>query len=89
LTPGRHNIVFAFKSDGPGLGKGGKGTITIDGTEAASGTFPHTIPFALEASETFDVGSDTGTGVDENDYQTPFAFNGKLSSLKIELEPSP
>jgi arylsulfatase len=89
LTPGKHNLVFSFKSDGPGLGKGGKGTITIDGAEAASGTFPNTIPFALEASETFDIGSDTGTGVDDNDYQAPFAFDGKLSSLKIELQPQP
>jgi hypothetical protein len=50
---------------------------------------PNTIPFALEASETFDVGSDTGTGVDDSDYQAPFAFDGKLSSLKIELQPHP
>ncbi len=64
----------------PGLGKGGTGTITVDGVEAGSGTFPHTIPFALEASETFDVGSDTGTGVNDADYQTPFAFDGKLNS---------
>ena len=55
--------------------------------EAASGTFPHTIPFALEASETFDVGSDTGTGVDDEDYQTPFAFTGKLNKITIQLEP--
>ncbi|MGO7902916.1 hypothetical protein ACC719_36645, partial [Rhizobium ruizarguesonis] len=55
----QNNLVFSFKSDGPGLGKGGKGTITIDGAEAASGTFPNNIPFALEASETFDIGSDT------------------------------
>jgi len=86
LTPGRHKVAFTFKSDGVGLGKGGTGTIMVDGTQAASGTFPHTIPFALEASETFDVGSDTGTGVDD-EYQTPFTFTGKLNSLTIRLEP--
>jgi arylsulfatase len=52
-----------------------------------SGTFPHTIPFALEASETFDIGSDTGTGVNDADYQTPFAFSGTINSLTIELDP--
>jgi arylsulfatase len=88
LMPGEHTVAFAFKSDGPGLGKGGTGTITIDGIQAASGTFPQTIPFALEASETFDIGSDTGTGVDDGDYQAPFAFTGKLNSLKIKLEPA-
>jgi arylsulfatase len=87
LTPGKHKVEFAFKSDGPGLGKGGTGTITVDGAEAGSGTFPHTIPFALEASETFDIGSDTGTGVDDQDYQTPFAFDGKLNSLTLKLLP--
>ena len=88
LTPGKHKVEFAFKYDGPGLGKGGTGTITVDGVEAGSGTFPHTIPFALEASETFDVGSDTGTGVNDADYQTPFAFDGKLNNLTLKLLPA-
>jgi arylsulfatase len=87
LSPGRHTVEFVFKSDGQGLGKGGTGTITVDGAAAASGTFPHTIPFALEASETFDVGSDTGSGVNDADYQTPFGFTGKLNKLTIKLEP--
>ena len=78
---------ICFKSDGPGLGKGGAGTIRVDGVEAGSETFPHTIPFALEASETFDMGSDTGTGVNDPDYQTPFAFDGKLNSLTLKLLP--
>ena len=87
LTPGKHKVEFDFKYDGPGLGKGGTGIITVDGAEAGSGTFPHTIPFALEASETFDVGSDTGTGVNDADYQTPFAFDGKLNTLTLKLRP--
>jgi arylsulfatase len=88
LTAGKHKVVFTFKSDGPGLGRGGTGTILVDGTVVATGSFPHTIPFALEASETFDIGSDTGTGVNDADYQTPFAFTGQLDGLKIELEPA-
>ena len=87
LTPGKHKVEFAFKSDGPGLGKGGTATITVDGAEAGSGTFPHTIPFALEASETFDIGSDTGTGVNDADYQAPFAFDGTLNTLTLKLLP--
>ena len=88
LTPGKHTVEFAFKYDGPGLGKGGTGTITVDGVEVGQGTFPHTVPFALEASETFDVGSDTGTGVNDADYQTPFAFDGKLNNLTLKLLPA-
>jgi hypothetical protein len=41
----------------------------------------------FEASESFDVGSDTGTGVNDEDYQTPFAFDGKLNNLTIKLIP--
>ena len=31
--------------------------------------------------ESFDVGVDTRTGVDDNDYQVPFRFTGKLDKL--------
>ena len=41
----------------------------------------------LTTSETFDIGSDTGTGVNDADYQTPFAFNGTLNSLTLKLLP--
>jgi hypothetical protein len=48
--------------------------------------FPHTIPFALEG-ETFDVGSDTGSGVNDKDYEPPFHFTGKLDKLTVRLAP--
>ena len=32
------------------------------------------------------MGSDTGTGVDDEDYQTPFAFDGKLNKLTLAIE---
>jgi hypothetical protein len=32
---------------------------------------------------TFDVGSDTGTGMDDRDHQVPFAFTGTIGKLKI------
>jgi arylsulfatase len=87
LAPGKHAIEFDFKYDGPGLGKGGTATIKVDGREAANQKFERTIPFNLEPSETFDVGSDTGTGVEDRDYQLPFKFTGKFNKLTIKLEP--
>ncbi len=72
LTPGKHTIVFDFKYDGPGLGKGGTGVLSVDGKEVASQKMPHTIPFVVTIDETFDVGVDTRTPVDDNDYQVPF-----------------
>jgi hypothetical protein len=38
--------------------------------------------------ETFDVGSDTGTPVNDKDYQCPFTFTGKLNRLTVKLGPN-
>jgi arylsulfatase A-like enzyme len=87
LTPGKHNIVFDFKYDGPGPGKGGTGILKVDGTEAASKAIPHTTPVIMNIGETFDVGVDTRTGVDDHDYRVPFRFAGKIEKLTIKLGP--
>ena len=88
LTPGKHTIMFDFKYDGPGFGKGGTGVLSVDGKEVARQVIPHTIPFIATVDETFDVGVDTRMGVDDNDYQPPFRFTGKLNKLTIKLEES-
>jgi arylsulfatase len=41
----------------------------------------------LPWDETFDIGSKTGTSVDDQDYQVPFKFTGKIDKLTISLEP--
>lgn len=87
LTPGPHTVVFDFKYDGGGLGKGGVGVIQVDGREVTNQRIEHTIPFIFQWDETFDVGLDTGTPVDDRDYQVPFAFTGALHKLTLELEP--
>jgi arylsulfatase len=89
LAAGKHTIVFDFKYDGPGFGKGGSGVLSIDSKEVATKTIPHTIPFLMSIDETFDVGIDTRTPVDDNDYQVPFAFNGTINKLTISLKPAP
>ena len=88
LTPGKHSIVFSFKYDGPGFGKGGTGVLSVDGTEVARQMIPHSVPFAFGVDESFDVGSDTGTSVEDKDYQSPFPFNGTLNKVTIKLEPA-
>jgi len=87
LTAGKHTITFDFKSDGPGFGKGGTGVLKVDGTEVANQKIPHTIPIIMPWDETFDVGVDTRTGVDDNDYQVPFRFTGEIGKLKVALQP--
>ena len=87
LTPGKHTVMFDFKYDGPGFGKGGTGVLLVDGKEVTSKTIPHTIPFVETIDETFDVGVDTRTGVDDDDYQPPFRFTGKIDKLTVKLVP--
>ena len=50
-----------------------------------SRTIPHTIPFVETIYETFGVGVDTRTGVDDKDYQPPFRFTGKTDTLTVKL----
>jgi arylsulfatase A-like enzyme len=87
ITPGKHTIIFDFTYDGPGFGKGGSGVLSVDGREVARAKMGHSIPFLMALDETFDVGSDTRTPVDDNDYQLPFRFTGKISKLTIRLGP--
>ena len=88
LTQGKHTILFDFKYDGPGMAKGGTGVLSVDGKEVARKTIPHTIPAIMTIDESFDVGVDTRTGVDDRDYQPPFRFTGKLYKLTIKLGPN-
>ena len=85
LSAGKHTVAIDFKYNEPGLTKGGTAVLLVDGAEVARQNFPQTLPFALESSETCDVDSDTGTGVDDGDYQPPFAFTGKLNKLTLQL----
>jgi arylsulfatase A-like enzyme len=87
LTSGKHTIVFDYTYDGPGIAKGGSGVLKVDGKVVATGKQPNSIAFLQVADETFDVGIDTRTSVNEKDYQVPFAFNGKIDKLTINLGP--
>jgi arylsulfatase len=97
LAPGKHTLVYDFKYEGmgfgtlafnqmTGVGQGGTGVFKVDGKEVASIRLPHTIPLLLQWDETFDIGSDTGTPVDDEDYQVPFKFTGKLNKLTLNVE---
>ena len=68
-------------------GKGGTGVFTVDGKELARKTIKHTIPLLMSIDETFDVGVDTRTPVDDN-YQLPFRFTGTINKLTFKLGPS-
>jgi arylsulfatase len=97
LTPGRHTLEFDFKYDGlgpgtlafnssSGVGRSGTGVLKVDGKEVMTQKMEHSIPFILQWDENLDVGSDTGTPVNDRDYQVPFNFTGKLNKVTLTID---
>jgi len=89
LSPGKHTIKFDFKYDGGGVGKGGTGTLSVDGQQVAQGRIDKTIRARFSLDETMDFGEDTGSPVVE-DYadKMPFKFTGRLDKFVIHLDES-
>ena len=96
IPPGKHTLEFDFKYAGlgmgtlmfgspVGIGRDGTGELKVDGKVVATQSMEHTIPFILQWDENFDIGSDTGTPVDDQDYQVPFEFNGKINTLTLTI----
>ncbi len=96
LLPGKHVLEFDFKYDGlgmetlafnnmSGIGRSGTGELKVDGKSVAVQKMERTIPLILQWDENLDVGSDTGTPVDDQDYQVPFAFTGKLNKVTLKV----
>jgi arylsulfatase A-like enzyme len=82
---GAATIKFDFAYDGNGIGKGGTGTISVNGKKVGEGRIEETQGFIFSADEGADVGQDLGTAV--GDYNVPFKFTGKIESVKIDVKP--
>ena len=96
LSPGKHTLTFDFKYDGlgvgtlaynnmSGLGRSGTGTLSVDGKVVATKQMEKTIPMILQWDEAFDIGSDTLTGVNDDDYQPPFPLTATLNKLTVKV----
>ena len=97
LAPGKHTLEFDFKYDGlgaetlmygspSGLGQSGTGTLKVDGKVVAEQKMEKTIPMLMQWDESFDVGADTGSPVEDKDYKTPFHFNGEINKLTLTID---
>jgi arylsulfatase len=97
LVPGRHTVEFDFKYDGmgagtlvfnnfSGVGRPGTGTLKVDGNAVATKQMERTLPMILQWDESFDIGSDTLTGVNDEDYKPPFPLTAKLHKLTIKVD---
>jgi arylsulfatase A-like enzyme len=87
LDAGKHTIVLEFKSDGPGLGKGGTGLLSVDGKEVSRNFMDHCTPITFPEDETFDIGEDSRTGVAllRYRYEVPFKFTGRIDKVTFNL----
>ena len=97
LSPGRHILEFDFKYDGmgagtlafnnfSGVGRPGTGTLKVDGKVVATKEMKKTLPMILQWDESFDIGSDTLTGVNDADYQPPFPLTATLNKLTVRID---
>ena len=70
-----------------GLGRPGTGTLKVDGKAVADDQrWSSTLPMILQWDESFDIGSDTLTGVNDADYKPPFPLTAKLNKLTIKVD---
>ena len=85
IGAGSHTVVFTFKADG-GIGKGGTGSLVVDGKSVAQQRIDATIPVLVPIDEGFSVLRSNVTAI-SHDYSTPFNFDGTLQSLVINRIP--
>jgi len=85
LPAGKAIIHYEFAYDGGGVGKGGTGTLYVNGQNVATGRIDRTQCCAFSADEGADVGADEGTPVTDA-YKVPFKFTGKIAKVTIDLK---
>jgi arylsulfatase len=86
LAPGKATIRFDFTNDGGGPGKGGVGTMFVNGEKVAEGRIENTQAGIFSADETADVGIDLGTPVVEaigSEHESK--FGGHISKVTVEV----
>ena len=86
LPEGKHILVYDFKYDGGGFGKGGMLTISVDGQKVAEGRIANTISNMFSLDEGADVGFDEATNVSDNYIEYKNRFTGKINYVKVDIK---
>jgi arylsulfatase len=91
LAPGPATLRFEFAYDGGGPGKGGTGTLFVNGDKVGEGRIPHTQYGIFSADETADVGIDLGTPVvGAIGSERKSKFTGHIPKVTVEVvNPTP
>jgi arylsulfatase len=85
LPAGAVTVTYDFAYDGGGFGKGGTGTISINGKKVATGKIERTIPFIFGV-ETADVGMDLYSAVSHDYPQGDNTFTGSIKKVTITVK---
>jgi len=87
LPAGHATITFDFAYDGGGAGKGGMGTLMVNGKKVAEDRIDQTQPNMFSLDETADVGVDEATpvveGIGEGSHTR---FTGTINSVTLEVK---
>ncbi len=86
LPAGKVTVKFAFLYDGGGLGKGGTGTLFVNGQKVAEGRIEHTASVIFSPDETADVGVDEATNVTTDYQERDNRFTGRIVKVVVELQ---
>lgn len=87
LPAGPARIEFEYVQESKKYGEGGSARILVNGKPVAHGRFAHVVPARYSATETFDIGEDTGEAVSAQ-YHGRFPFSGTIQSVRFDLRPS-
>jgi arylsulfatase A-like enzyme len=87
LPTGNVTLRYEFAYDGGGVGKGGLGTLFINGAKVAEGRIDRTQGYIFSADEGLDVGLDGETPVSQDYKQGDNKFTGKIRKIVVAQEP--
>jgi arylsulfatase len=86
LPSGKTTVRFDFAYDGGGPGKGGVGTLFVNGEKVGAGRIERTQAGLFSADETADVGIDLGTPVVESiGAEHASKFSGQIDKVTVEV----
>ena len=86
VPAGKAVIRFEFAYDGPGLGKGGTGTIFVNDKKVAEGRVERTQAMIFSGDEGADVGEDGETPVADYGIPAPYKFTGTINKVTIDVQ---
>jgi arylsulfatase A-like enzyme len=78
-------VDFVYKGKAGERGKGATVAMSVNGSKAAEGELPRTVPIQFSLGEGMDIGEDVGSAVDFT-YKLPFRFTGTIEKVAIDLK---